>query len=611
MNDCLKIIFTKNNNICLTNINLPKKIIDNFNYFEINIDKEEPFFIDEISYSILNSNKKYFYAIPIPDSENIRILKPVEESDFKNSENLNYEYKDPVKLGEGSFGIVHGYENEGSVIKTSLAANIHKDLPEDIIKEIAIYNFLKYINCIPKLQNFNLNNKISMQFEKGVSTLSYQLEKKSLSFDIRKEIMLKLAICLNLTSSQGIVHLDLKPDNMIIVQDENIRIQIIDWGAAEILLYPSQIHHLKQTLWWRSPELCVEQYPTRDFSKKRYDYKADIFSLGLIFIQLFKNNSIPINNATTELEYVKNLLIFVDEDLSLLNNDTIYSVLDEYIVSDQSQQRLYDSMNNFFSNKSFLDLVCKMLNYNPNLRIGYEEIIKHPFFEFDKKIPEIPKFINNMPVINIEIGKNFIKRLNYIEYILKYSNKLDLQTFCLSIQIYDLLCDKVGASNISSAYEKACLIIASDIFGITNVKASYLVNLSKSQTDIFVREKEIMNILGGDIIHPTLMSYFYIKNKKCDTSSRLKILGYYNRPDVYTKKFVDIDIDNYKYLKIKKIGSISFLQEEVKQDNEFVYIANMFKIKIEDFKKAIEIGNTESYLEYKKIQNGFVFFGKS
>lgn len=120
------------------------------------------------------------------------------------------------------------------------------------------------------------NIYVVMEFVEG-ETLEEMREKGPLSLSQIQRYTLQLIEALEHIHSEGIIHSDLKPENIIIDKNDNIR--IIDFGivrtaSAEIA---SDIKEVRGTLHYMSPEQA-EGNPI--------DIRSDLFSLGVILYEL-------------------------------------------------------------------------------------------------------------------------------------------------------------------------------------------------------------------------------------------------------------------------------------------------------------------------------------
>ncbi len=75
----------------------------------------------------------------------------------------------------------------------------------------------------------------------------------------------------------GILHRDLKPQNILVDKENNIK--IADFGLARAFNFPMK-EYTKEivTLWYRAPDLIL--------GEKKYDMDCDMWSLGCILAEI-------------------------------------------------------------------------------------------------------------------------------------------------------------------------------------------------------------------------------------------------------------------------------------------------------------------------------------
>jgi len=268
---------------------------------------------------------KAFVAVPRLLGSNIikikgkvlYVLHPLKKNDYERYENkqmdaseVEMKYISPKIKGEGAYGMVEFHETSQVAIKRSKNFEPGDDLPADMIREIGIYRLLKEISCLPKLFGFSLKNTIKLEFELGIGTLKELIETTPFS-EKSINIMFRLSKCLRASASQGIIHCDLKPENCIISRQGNV--QIIDWGLARIDNTRNQEMQKSlniQTLWWRAPEILYYNIAKID---GKYSNKIDIFSLGLMFAQMYNSNIlIEGSDEFNHSKFILKLLVNID-----------------------------------------------------------------------------------------------------------------------------------------------------------------------------------------------------------------------------------------------------------------------------------------------------------
>jgi serine/threonine protein kinase len=118
---------------------------------------------------------------------------------------------------------------------------------------------------------------ITMEFIEGQDLRSLIFEKKKLPPEESVAIMEQVCLALDAAHSVGVIHRDLKPQN--IMRDHSGRILVMDFGLARTLEGDgmTQTGALVGTMEYMSPEQALA---------KELDQRSDIFSAGLIFYEL-------------------------------------------------------------------------------------------------------------------------------------------------------------------------------------------------------------------------------------------------------------------------------------------------------------------------------------
>lgn len=116
--------------------------------------------------------------------------------------------------------------------------------------------------------------------------LDYDLQKllkkqkltKEQSMFYLKQILEGILYC----HSNRVIHRDLKPQNLLI--DENGNVKIADFGLARSFTVPlPSLTHEVVTLWYRAPEILLGQ--------KVYTPSIDLWSIGCIYGLLKRRNA--------------------------------------------------------------------------------------------------------------------------------------------------------------------------------------------------------------------------------------------------------------------------------------------------------------------------------
>ena len=185
------------------------------------------------------------------------------------------DYEVVRKVGRGKYSEVfegiHSGEDRKCVIK------ILKPVKKKKIKrEIKILqnltggpNIIKLLDIVREPQS----KTPSLIFEYVNNTDFKVLYPVLTDYDVRYYI-LELLKALDFCHSQGIMHRDVKPHN-VMIDHEKRQLRLIDWGLAEFY-HPAKEYNVRvASRYFKGPELLVDL--------QDYDYALDMWSLGCMF----------------------------------------------------------------------------------------------------------------------------------------------------------------------------------------------------------------------------------------------------------------------------------------------------------------------------------------
>lgn len=327
----------------------------------------------------------------IHESKNTQESKNTHESNTNESTNQTggngggcptpQEYEEELRYGSGATGrvlLAHKRDNPGEkfVIKVINASNLTTKMA--VRNEINILKKIKgTVGCGEDLLCYESDIQrgacayiITKMFREKVENVREYLEnlesKVSTKNIIKNKLVLMKNICIAIEKlhKAGIVHSDIKPEN-ILVDNKNLDIQIIDFGFAYDNTQLNYNYTAGGTPGYIAPEIIkymsqkqIERNPKEQ--KRLFEqikpslYKYDIFSLGMMFYEMINDIS----------------------PISLLKDDykSWFTFFTRYQIVSKS---LYPEMDKIINN---------MIKYNTQDRIGNLDNI---IVELDNKVIQI------------------------------------------------------------------------------------------------------------------------------------------------------------------------------------------------------------------------------
>jgi serine/threonine protein kinase/CheY-like chemotaxis protein len=208
---------------------------------------------------------------------------------------LDGKYRIEEKIGSGGFGVV--YHGTHVLLNRPVAVKVFQpmtgnDSPEGLERfrlEGISASRITHPNAVAVLDSGISSAGIAyivMELLKG-HTLTEELEEKGMLSPARSiEIIKPVCEVLHEAHKSGIIHRDIKPDNIFIHRTrEGEVVKLVDFGVAKML--ESSVTHALQAMTLPGRIIGTPAYiaPER-FSDHPYDGRADIYSLGIVLYQM-------------------------------------------------------------------------------------------------------------------------------------------------------------------------------------------------------------------------------------------------------------------------------------------------------------------------------------
>ena len=283
-------------------------------------------------------------------------------------------YKKIAKIGEGTYGVVYKARDfaTGEIValkKIRLEAE-DEGIPGTAIREISLLKELQHPNIVRLYDVVHTPNRLTLVFE----FLDLDLKKYTdaiaggLELPMLRQLLFQLVRGIAYCHQQKVLHRDLKPQNLLINREGELK--LADFGLARAFGIPvRQYTHEVVTLWYRAPDVLM--------GSRRYTTPVDIWSIGCIIAEM--HNGRPLFPGTSEADQLD--LIF---RLLGTPNEAVYpgiSALPDYKPASYRQCPRPESLAHLVEGlpAEGVDLMQRMLQFDPAKRISAREALDHPF----------------------------------------------------------------------------------------------------------------------------------------------------------------------------------------------------------------------------------------
>ncbi|CAG8468960.1 1489_t:CDS:2 [Paraglomus brasilianum] len=242
-------------------------------------------------------------------------------------------------IGEGAYGVV--------------CAAIHKPTGQKIIS----------ILDIVRPESLGKFNEVYLVLELMEADLHGIIRSQRLSDDHCQYFIYQILRALKALHSANVLHRDLKPSNLLL--NANCDLKVCDLGLARNA-NPSDeqsgfMTEYVATRWYRAPEIML--------TFNVYTKAVDIWSVGCIMAEILDHDQLRL----------------ILEVLGTPRKDDLSSITSKrarkYIESLPYNKRVPFAQMFPNANPLALDLLEKMLTFNPSNRITVEEALRHPYME--------------------------------------------------------------------------------------------------------------------------------------------------------------------------------------------------------------------------------------
>jgi len=255
------------------------------------------------------------------------------------------------EIGSGSTSVVCLATDSKSGLDVAVKKmHLHKQQRRELLfNEVVIMRDYHHPNIVDMYSSFLVENElwVVMEYLHGGALTQYVTMKRMEEKDIAT-VCKSVLKALEYLHGEGVVHRDIKSDSVLLTSD--CKIKLTDFGfCAQINSDVTKRNSLVGTPYWMAPEVI---------SRKPYDQQVDIWSLGVMIIEMIDTEP-PFFDKTPR------------EAMKLI----------------KSSARCPTFKNKV--SRSLEDFLSQMMRYRPEKRKTAKELLKHDFLKIADKSERI------------------------------------------------------------------------------------------------------------------------------------------------------------------------------------------------------------------------------
>ncbi|XGW08747.1 hypothetical protein V3C99_011229 [Haemonchus contortus] len=265
-----------------------------------------------------------------------------------------YEIKRQIGLGASGTVYVANRNDTNEVVAVKRMAFKTQPKKEMLLTEIKVMKQFRHPNVVNYIESYLVDADdlwVVMDYLEG-GNLTDVVVKTELDEGQIAAVLKECVKALHFLHSHSIVHRDIKSDNVLLGMDGQVK--LTDMGFCAQIQPGSKRDTVVGTPYWMSPEIL---------NKKRYNYKVDIWSLGIMALEM------------------------IDGEPPYLHETPLKAI---YLIAQNGKPEIKrrDQLS-----PDFLDFLDRCLVVEPEDRADTEELLRHPFLARAKPLSSLIPYI--------------------------------------------------------------------------------------------------------------------------------------------------------------------------------------------------------------------------
>lgn len=282
-------------------------------------------------------------------------------------------YQKLEKIGEGTYGIVYKAQDASGAVYALKKIRLEQEdegIPSSAIREISLLKELQHPNIVTLCDVIHTERRLTLVFEFLDQDLKKLLDvcENGLEPMTCKSFLYQLLHGVMYCHQRRVLHRDLKPQNLLINREGYLKLG--DFGLARAFGIPVRSYtHEVVTLWYRAPDVLM--------GSRKYSTPVDLWSVGCIFAEM--SNGRPLFPGSSEEDQL--LRIFKVLGTPTVKNWPSIVELPDYCpdIPKYEKQPWEQIVPNL--DPLGVDLLSKLLVYDPEKRITAKQAMSHPYFD--------------------------------------------------------------------------------------------------------------------------------------------------------------------------------------------------------------------------------------